>query len=161
MKRELTPKIVRNVVPNPQCLSLDVNIRISTHYIERFSLPLHESSKKDLNKVGPIGAALIYNINSILGCESVSIKQYGVQVIVGDAFDPDTDGITNEVIEALKDCFGDKRAEVEVSEKSQLHLYREDSRYSSSLDDDSSMQHPNGDGEAFNETERKTDEYSS
>lgn len=156
--KELTPQIVRSVVPNPQCLSLSVNIRISTYYIESFFLPLRKDSEKDFKKIGPIGAALVHKINGILGCESVSIKQYGVHVIVGDAFNPDRDGITDEVIEALRDCFGDKRAEVEVSENSQLHLYREDSRYSSSLHNNSSMPHPSGDGEALNETESKTDE---
>lgn len=123
-KRELTPQIIRSIVPNPQCLSLSVNTRISEDYIESFFLPLHKESEKYIKKVGPIGEALVRKINGILGCKDVSITQYGVQVIVGDAFNPDRDGITDEVIEALKDCFGDKRAEVKVSEKSQLHRYR-------------------------------------
>ncbi len=123
MTKTLSPRILRKVVPNPQCLNFEVNTRISTDYIESFHLPLRESSEKYIEKVGPIGAALVRKINDTLGCESVSLKQYGVQVIVGDAFNPDEDGITNDVIEALKDCFGDKRDEVEVINKDTRHLY--------------------------------------
>lgn len=124
MTKVLTPQILWNVVPNPQCLSLNVNTRISTDYIEGFHLPLRESSEKYIEKVGPIGAALVRRIDGILGCKSVSLQQYSVQVIVGDAFDPDRDGITDAVIEALKDSFGDKRDEVEVVNKDTRHLYR-------------------------------------
>jgi hypothetical protein len=124
MTKELTPRILRNVVPNPQCLNLNGNTRISTDYIDSFHLPLRESSEKYIEKVGPIGAALVRRIDGILGCESVSLQQYSVQVIVGDAFNPDTDGITDAVIEALKDCFGDKRDEVEIVNKDTRHLYR-------------------------------------
>ncbi|MBI1999401.1 MAG: hypothetical protein HYS74_01955 [Parcubacteria group bacterium] len=122
MTKELTPRILRNVVPNPQCLNLNVNTPISTRNIESFDLPLRENSEL---KVGPIGAALVRRIDGILGCENVTLQQYSVQVIVGDAFDPDADGITDAVIEALRDCFGDKRDKVEVVNKDTRHLYCE------------------------------------
>ena len=128
MKKELTPRIIKNIVPNPHFLKLDVNIRISANYIESFHLSLRESSEKYIERVGPIGAALIRKIDGILGCKSVTLQQYSVQVIVGDAFDPDTDGITDAVIEAVKDCFGDKRDEVEVVYKDTRHLYSESPR---------------------------------
>lgn len=159
MTKELTPRILRNVVPNPQCLNLSVNTRISTDYIESFHLPLRESSEKYIEKVGPIGAALVRKIDGIFGCESVSLQQYSVQVIVGDAFDPDTDGITDAVIEALKDCFGDKRDEIEVVNKDTRHLYRESARDPFDLGDDFPVPPLGGDeGALHDETERKTDE---
>lgn len=125
MTKELTPRILRQVVPNDKCLKLDVNIRISTDYIESFHFPLRDSSEKYIEKVGPIGGELVRKLNDILGIETASLQQYGVQVIVGDAFDPDEDGITDDAIEALKDCFGDKRDEVQVVNKDVRHRYRD------------------------------------
>lgn len=157
MTKELTPRILRNVVPNPQRLNMNVNTRISTDYIESFHLPLRESSEKYIEKVGPIGAELVRKINDILGCESVSLQQYSVQVVVGDAFDPDHDGITDAVIEALKDCFGDKRDEVAVVNKDTRHLYRESARDPFDLDDDFPVPPLCGDEVALDdETGRKT-----
>lgn len=156
MKKELTPRIIRNIVPNPQCLVLNVNTRISDDYIEQFHLPLRESSEKYIEKVGSIGAALVRKIDGILGCESVSLQQYNVQVMVGDAFDPDADGITDDVIEALKDCFGDKRNEVDVVYKDTRHLYRESTRNPISLNDDFLMMPLiSGDENALDKTETK------
>lgn len=160
MTKELTPRILRNVVPNPQCLNFGVNTRISTDYIESFHLPLRESSEKYIGKVGPIGAALVRKIDGILGCESVSLQQYSVQVVVGEAFDPDTDGITDAVIEALKDCFGDKRDKVEVINKDIRHLYRASARDPFDLDDDFPKPPLGGDEDAPGEAEaeHKTNE---
>jgi hypothetical protein len=155
--KELTPRIIRNIVPNPQCLSLGVNTRISTDYIESFHLPLRESSEKYIKKVGPIGAALVRKIDGILGCESVSLMQYSVQVIVGNAFNPDADGITNSVIEALKDCFGDKRDEVQIVRKDTRHLYRESPRDASDFND-FPVPLISGNEETHDEAEHKTDE---
>lgn len=131
MTKELTPRIIRDIVPNPHCLNLNVNTPISTDYIESFHLPLRESSEKYIEKVGSVGGELVRKINEIMGCTSISLQQYSVQVIVGKAFDLDQDGIADQVIEALKDCFGDKRDQVLVERSDERHLYRR-----SMMDDD-------------------------
>lgn len=132
MTKELTPRIIRDIVPNPHCLTLNVNTPISTDYIESFHLPLRESSEKYIEKVGLVGGELVRKINEIRGCTSISLQQYSVQVIVGKAFDLDRDGIADQVIEALKDCFGNKRDQVLVEQSDEHHLCRR-----SMMDDDS------------------------
>lgn len=114
MTKEFTPRILQNVCLVPHHLEFNLNTRISTAHFHTFDFPLLEDSDEYLKAVGPIGAKLVRRINDILGCESISLYQYGVHVIVGDAFDPDRDGITDAVIEALRNCFGEKRDEVET-----------------------------------------------
>lgn len=115
--KELKSRIVRIIGPNTKCLDFHVNTRISICHQETYNLPLSGSVEQRIKDVGHKGASIIDKINNILGCNRVSITQYSITVNVGEAFNPDDDGITDEVLDILVDCFDDKRNEVKIVTK--------------------------------------------
>ncbi len=110
----MKPLIIRKLVPNKKSVYLAVNTALSDDHIELFFLPLSERSGYYLEKLGVTGAQLIKDVNNIPGCTEVTIGRYDIFVKIGDAFDADEDGITEELITVVKKAFGDKAAEVHV-----------------------------------------------
>jgi hypothetical protein len=91
-----------------------VNTTISESHIEHFQAPLRESSEEYLEKLGPIGDALVRELFSIHGVSEVFIRPYEISVIIGEAFE--WEDIDPALIEALRRAFGKDAAKEVVVE---------------------------------------------
>lgn len=120
--KNLSPRLVVALVPNLYRRCYHVNVRISTDFIEMFHMPLRESSEKYIEKVGPVGSELIRKLDAIIGISEVTLQQYEVGISLGGAFD--WSDVEDDILEAIKDCFGDRKNEVEVIHRDERPLYR-------------------------------------
>lgn len=119
--KNLSPRLVVALVPNLYRRCYHVNVRISTDFIEMFHMPLRESSEKYIEKVGPVGSELIRKLDAIIGISEVTLQQYEVGISLGGAFD--WSDVEDDILEAIKDCFGDRKDEVEIVRSDERHLY--------------------------------------
>ncbi len=115
-------RIVVETFPNPQCRDFHTTVRLSNHPIHYFQGSIRDSSKKYLEDVGPVGTELVRNLFEIPGIGGVFIHPYHVGPRIGEAFRWAEDGIADAVIEVIKEAFGDRKGEVEVSWKPDVQV---------------------------------------
>lgn len=101
--------------PNPRCLSFYTTIRISNHPICRFDRSEQDLFSHDhaVRKLGPIGAELVRKTLELPGIDSIFISSYEFSPHVEAGFD--WERILNDILSFLKQCFGNRADEVEIT----------------------------------------------
>ncbi|MDI6603277.1 MAG: NifU N-terminal domain-containing protein [Patescibacteria group bacterium] len=114
MGEPIKNKIIVQTNPNPadpDTTIYHVTKKISNSSLKHFQSPWNID--EDLKKtVGRVGATLLRKVMNIPGVTDIFIKTYELSVTKGKAFDDEV--IKSQVIEALKEVFGDEAKQVEV-----------------------------------------------
>lgn len=113
MTKRIPARIVVENVPNPVIRVFHTTVAISEDPIQRFMLPLRESSNEYLQKLGSVGEALVKRLAAVHGLKTITITPFDVGVEIGMAFR--WQDLEEDVLAIVKECFGERSCEVEIS----------------------------------------------